>query len=117
MGDEGWFNVGLTNSDLAEFIADTLPNSQLDPIPGAPLNEQEIYDLKGRTFCAKVGKSDVSNLDDGKLNAQGAYMGLTAFRVIAVTANSEGGGYLPDVTVDLFPSTEVQNVCQSVTSP
>ena len=112
--DEGLFTVDLSTPDLAAFIADTLPNgSQLDGIHGTPLGEAEINDLLGRTVCAKVHDSDVSDLGEDKLNATGAYMGLTAFTVTDVTPNPAGGSYLPLITVDLLPSSEVQTLCES----
>jgi len=117
--DEGLFSVGLSATDLDAFIADTLSNDQLDPIPGSPLGEAEINDLVGKTVCAKVKGSDVSNLDSdvsdlggGELNVQGAYRGLTAFQVTAVSPNPEGGSNLPLITVDLLPSSEVQTICE-----
>ena len=112
--DEGLFTVDLSAADLAAFIADTLPNgSQLDGIHGTPLGEVEINALLGRTVCAKVHDSDVSDLGEGKLNATGAYMGLTAFTVTALTPNPAGGSYLPLITVDLLPSSDVQTLCES----
>ena len=115
--DEGLFTVDLSSPDLAAFIADTLPNgSQLDGIRGTPLGEVEINGLLGRTVCAKVHDSDVSDLGEGKLNATGAYMGLTAFTVTDVTPNPEGGSYMPLITVDLLLSSDVQTVCESAIS-
>ena len=112
--DEGLFSVDLSSPDLAAFIADTLPNgSQLDGILGTPLGEVRINNLLGRTVCAKVHDSDVSDLGGGKLNATGAYMGLTAFTVTDVTPNPLGGSYLPLITVDLLPSADVQTLCES----
>ena len=113
--DEGLFTVDLSIPDLSAFIADTLPNgSQLDGIRGTPLGEAAINGLVGRTVCAKVHDSDVSDLGEGKLNATGAYMGLTAFTVTATTTNPAGGSYLPLITVDLLPSADVQTLCESV---
>jgi len=112
VGDEGLFSVGLSATDLDAFIADTLPNSQLDPIFGLPLGEEEINGLVGKIVCAKVKDSDVSDLSGGELNVQGAYRGLTAFEVTSVSPNPEGGSNLPLITVDLLPSSEVQTICE-----
>ena len=119
MDHKGLFSVGLSATDLDAFIDDTLSNDQLDPIPGSPLGEAEINDLVGKIVCAKVKGSDVSHLDsdvsdlgDGELNVQGAYRGLTAFQVTAVSPNPEGGSNLPLITVDLLPSSEVQTICE-----
>ena len=120
--DEGLFSVDLSAQDLAAFIADTLPNgSQLDGIQGAPLGHDQIHALLGRTVCGKVHDSDVSDLGQGKLNATGAYMGLTAFTVTMVTDPTPhpegsplpGGSPLPKITVDLLPSADVQTICES----
>ena len=114
--DEGLFSVGLSASDLESFILDTLPNSRLDPIPGTPLREAELRALEGQVVCAKVKDSDVSDLGGGQLNAQGDYMGLTAFRVIEVLGpgslpESGSSSSLPDLRVDLLPSSQVLPTC------
>ena len=114
--DEGLFFVGLSGSALESFILDTLPNSQLDPIPGSPLGEAEIRALEGRVVCAKVKDSDVSDLGGGLLNAQGDYMGLTAFEVVEVLGpgtipESMSSSSLPDIRVNLLPSGDVIEAC------
>jgi len=111
---EGLFSVGLSDADLAAFINDTLPNAELDSIVGSPLGEAEINDLLGKVVCAKVKDSDVSVMESGLLNAQGAYRGLTAFQVTAVGVSV--GSDLPPITVTLLAAKDVQKVCDGATS-
>ncbi len=114
VGGEGLFSVGLSDADLAAFIEDTLPNGELGSIVGSPLGEAEIRDLLGKVVCAKVKDSDVSVLENGQLNAQGAYRGLTAFEVTEIMLSPLND--LPWIKVDLLPSRDVRKVCESTTS-
>ncbi len=129
VGDEGLFR--FTNPDpqmseqngatftTQEFFAATgmaADENNLDKIAGTvPLGQADIEALTGKTVCAVVYDSDIS-VDRGKGQAslKGATMGVTAFKVTAVTPNPAGGSYLPDITVDLLPSAQVQSVCQNL---
>ena len=76
------------------------------------MSEGEIVDLVGKTVCAVVYDSDISI--DGAAwfaNLKGATSGVTAFLVTAANPDPAGGSYLPLITVDLLPSSEVSQVC------
>jgi hypothetical protein len=129
VGDEGLFTftspdlqVSLQNGaefTIMEFIEASgaaEDENNLDKIEGVvPLRHAEIYALEGYTVCAVVYDSDISvDVPAGFASLKGATMGLTAFDVTAVNENPLGGSYLPLITVDLLPSSDVQSVCGKI---
>ena len=131
VGDEALFRFGNPDPQVSlqgtpsfstqEFITATgaaADENNLDKIVNVlPLGEAEIAELEGKTVCAVVYDSDVGgNTDPPYRNLKGANLGLTAFRVTAISPNPNGGSNLPLITVELVSSAEVQSLCESVAS-
>ena len=129
VGDEGLFmftqpdpQYSVQNGaefTIVEFIdasGAAADENNLDKVEGVvPLRSAEIFALQGLTVCAVVYDSDISvDVPAGFASLKGATMGLTAFNVTAVNKNPSGGSYLPLITVDLLPSSEVQSVCGNI---
>jgi hypothetical protein len=65
-------------------------------------------------YVSPVFKSDVSmaETDPSKYgspaaNLQGERRGLVAYRIIDATANSNGGSYLPDLTIEVLSPVDI----------
>jgi len=129
VGDEGLFmftqpdpQYSVQNGaefTIMEFIdasGAAADENNLDKVEGVvPLRSAEIFALQGLTVCAVVYDSDISvDVPAGFASLKGATMGLTAFNVTAVNKNPLGGSYLPLITVDLLPSSDVQSVCGEI---
>jgi len=82
----------------------------LDGLATAPV--WDIAALEGRTVCAVIHKSDISDLGDNEVNAMGDRNGRTAFVVEEVVPHGDGNEYL-DVMKLRFLETpeEVNKVC------
>jgi len=128
IGDEGLFRfsnpdpqVSLQNGAIfttAEFITAmgaASDENNLDKIDGvAPLDEADILELEGETICAVVYDSDISiDVEKGFGSLKGATLGLTAFEVTAVEPDPSGS-VLPQITVNLLPSSEVVTTCENI---
>ncbi len=127
VGDEGLFSpasgafVGLPEG-LAGYIncAAAQDENFLDGIAGAPLTAAQIFALgpgegeeEGRTVCAVVHDSDISDLGGGFLNMKGDRNGRTAFVVTSVVPHPKGGDLLPIMLVDFLDSEdEVDAACE-----
>ena len=85
--DEGWFALPeATPWPIADFVAGTIPQNQLDKIPDVmPLRNRDLVRLVGKTCVAVVYDSDISiNYSPLNANLQGARYGLFSFTVLAV---------------------------------
>jgi hypothetical protein len=131
VGDWGLFmftnpdpQVSLQNGatfTIAQFINATgaaANENNLDKIDGVvPLGAAGINALESKQCCAVVYDSDISvDVAQGFANLKGATKGLTAFEVTAVGPNPPGS-VLPPITVNLLPSGQVDDVCNSVVPP
>ncbi|HZI65347.1 MAG TPA: PilC/PilY family type IV pilus protein, partial [Thermoanaerobaculia bacterium] len=134
-GDQGIFKFAKTDPQRSAQTGATFTLSQLlyhqgnaandnnlDKVEGVvPLTETDILELVGKTHCALVFKSDIS--DTGTINGQktaslkGGTKGITAFKVTSARANPSGGSYLPLLTLELVPSSQVSLVCDAATQP
>ena len=125
VGDEGWFalktvpaswtNAGPSGQGLRNFLlagpglgspdADGDRESLLDKVPDVtPLRATGLTKLEGFGVCAVVFDSDLSiNYDplDGSL--KGDNLGIVAFRVLSVTARTDGSSSsLPKVDIKIL---------------
>ncbi len=91
-------------------------NHLLDKVPGVtPLRADGLKQLEGKQVCALVYDSDISiNYDplDGSL--KGANLGIVAFKVISVTARSDGSSSsLPEVEIEILDAEDCD--CDTLT--
>ncbi len=122
VGDEGLFSpapgafVGLPNHPLGIddyiFCPAGADEHDLDGLAAAPLGAAQIFALEGRTVCAVVHDSDISDLGSNAVNAMGARKGRTAFVVTGVAPHPDGPDRLPIMTVDFLDATDVDAACE-----
>ena len=125
-GDEGWFapndipeswsTSGTPEEGIANFLAGTIPQSQLDKIPDVrPLRALGEHSLEGHTVCAVVYKSDVNvNYNSKKprldANLQGDTIGIVAFTVLVDGVHKVDGfssSTLPEAQIRIEDASEV----------
>lgn len=132
VGDEGLFQFStpgpqvtqvslqnratFTTQEFFDATGAASNENNLDKIDGVlPLSAADINKLVGKTVCAVVFDSDVSVTEQGRsASLKGATLGITAFRVTAVSPHPAGGSYLPLITVDLLHSSQVRTACAEV---
>lgn len=137
VGDEGWFalktmpdfwaDAGPTNDWLCNFVLagpglgtedeNGDREALLGKIPDVtPLRASGLAMLEGQRVCAVVFDSDISiNYDplDGSL--KGANLGVVAFKVISVTARTDGSdSSLPEVVIEILDADEACD-CETLT--
>ncbi len=137
VGDEGWFalktipdswaDAGPTDDGLGNFLRagpglgtedmDGDREALLDNIPGVtPLRASGLVLLEGQQVCAVVFDSDISmNYAPLNGNLKGSNLGIVAFRVISVTARTDGSdSSLPEVEIEILDADEVCD-CERLT--
>ncbi|MEM7244409.1 MAG: FG-GAP repeat protein [Acidobacteriota bacterium] len=108
--DGGLFELDL--DDPPAFMLDSLPSSALSDVAGEPLGTFELMALQNKVVCAKVKQGDVVELGAGRVDASGAYTGLTALHVRQVLPDPDGPGpLLPPILVDALASELVPCAC------
>lgn len=100
---------------MGEYVAGigvAADENNLDKVADArSLGEGEIYALVGKTVCAVVYDSDVSEVEEGA-NLMGATLGLTGFTVVdAFAAVGDSSSSFPHIVVDLLDAPDVVEAC------
>jgi hypothetical protein len=111
-GNEGMFTLpAATPWPLAAFVAGTIPQPQLDNIPGVmPVRNQDLAAMVGQTFVAVVYDSGVGiNYQPLLANLQGERCGRLAFTVLDVL--------LPGTLAESNSSTSLYDLLVRIEAP